>query len=504
MKVKKLFAAFLSAVLLVSSSAFSIGAVDLSVPAKDSVAVEKINFNNPGFIRGMDVSSVISLENAGVTFKNESGKEQDIFKTLAENGVNYIRVRVWHNPRDISGNSYGGGGNDLTAAKQIGKHAAEYGMKLLVDFHYSDFWADPAKQKSPKAWADLTVAQKRDALYEYTLNSLNEIKAAGADVGMVQIGNETTSGIAGVSDYNDVHKLFSSGAKAVRDFDKNVLVALHFTNPEKTSTIKWLADYLSQKAVDYDVFATSYYPSWHGSLENLTDVLNYAADKYGKFTMVAETSYPFTLEDTDGHGNTISKWNNNTGENMLWDFSAQGQADEVRAVMNAVNSVHGGKGLGVFYWEGAWITVGDTTGKSGSAWTRQYNENKTLWEEYGCGWASSYSVEYDPDDAGKYYGGSAVDNQAFFDADGKALPSLHVFKNVITGSMNTGVLPGDANGDGVVSVKDVTDIQRTLSEFDELAVERRFAADVNRDCVISINDVTAIQRYLAEYDIELL
>ena len=200
MKVKKLFAAFLSAVLLVSSSAFSIGAVDLSVPAKDSVAVEKIIFNNPGFIRGMDVSSVISLENAGVMFKNESGKEQDIFKTLAENGVNYIRVRVWHNPRDISGNSYGGGGNDLTAAKQIGKRAAEYGMKLLVDFHYSDFWADPAKQKSPKAWADLTVAQKRDALYEYTLNSLNEIKAAGAEVGMVPIGKETNGGRGGVQE----------------------------------------------------------------------------------------------------------------------------------------------------------------------------------------------------------------------------------------------------------------------------------------------------------------
>ena len=188
---------------------------------------------------------------------------------------------------------------------------------------------------------------------------------------------------------------------------------------------------------------------------------------------------------------------------MLWDFSTQGQADEVRAVMNAVNSVGNGKGLGVFYWEGAWITVGDTTGKSGCAWTRQYNMNKALWERYGCGWAASYGGEFDAD-AGQYFGGSAVDNQAFFGADGKALPSLHVFKNVVTGSMDIDVLPGDANGDGVVSIKDVTAIQRFLSEYEEPSDERKLSADVDRDCLLSINDVTAIQRYLAEYDIELL
>ena len=502
MKVKKVFAAILAAALLAVSSA-SVSAVDLSVPAKDVITVEKIDFNNPDFIRGMDVSSVISLENAGVAFKSESGEQQDIFKILSDNGVNYIRVRVWNDPYDGSGSGYGGGNNDLNTAKLIGKRAADNGMKLLVDFHYSDFWADPGKQKAPKAWAGFSAAQKQSALYDYTLNSLNEIKTAGADIGMVQIGNETTSGIAGVSDFNDVHKLFSAGAKAVRDFDKDILVALHFTNPEKTSTIKWFADYLNQKRVDYDVFAASYYPSWHGSLENLTDVFNYVAGIYGKYTMVAETSYPFTLDDTDGHGNTISQWNNNTGENMLWDFSAQGQADEVRAVMNAVNSVGNGTGLGVFYWEGAWITVGDTTGKSGSAWTRQYNMNKALWERYGCGWAASYGGEFDAD-AGQYFGGSAVDNQAFFGADGKALPSLHVFKNVVTGSMDIDVLPGDANGDGVVSIKDVTTLQRFLSEYEEPSDERKLSADVDRDCLLSINDVTAIQRYLAEYDIELL
>ena len=501
MKLRNAIFSFATALLLVVGSYVPGSAAEKAAPYKDSIQTEKIQFNNPDFIRGMDVSSVVSLENAGVTFRNEKGEGQDIFKILADSGVNYIRVRVWHNPYDSSSNGYGGGNNDLETAKIIGRRAAENGMKLLVDFHYSDFWADPAKQKAPKAWENLTVAQKQTALYSYTLNSLREIKSAGADIGMVQIGNETTSGIAGVYDFADVHKLFSSGSKAVRDFDSGVLVAVHFTNPEKTETMKWYSDYLDQNNVDYDVFATSYYPCWHGSLENLTDVFNYVADKYGKYTMVAETSYANTLEDTDGHSNTVSYWNNNTGENMLWEFSEQGQADEVRAVMNAVNSVNNSKGLGVFYWEGAWITVGDITGKSGAAWTSQYNSNKALWEQYGCGWASSYSGEYDGD-AASYYGGSAVDNQAFFSASGRALRSLHVFRNVCAGSVSADVLTGDVNGDGKVNISDVTQLQRIASDMFEPSPERLLASDVNRDGVVSIQDATEIQRWLAEYEVE--
>ena len=500
MKRNGLLSLLISAALLITAVVFPVSASGNIVPNKDGINVEKIDFQNFNFIRGMDVSSVISLEEAGVTFKNESGETEDIFKILSDSGVNYIRVRVWNDPYDSDGNGYGGGNNDLDKAKIIGSRAAEYGMKLLVDFHYSDFWADPSKQKAPKAWANMTVAQKQSALYNYTLNSLNEIKAAGADIGMVQIGNETTSGIAGVSDFNDIYKLFKSGSQAVRAFDSSVLVAIHFTGPENTSTMKWYSDYLDQHDVDYDVFASSYYPYWHGSLENLTNVFNYVADTYGKYTMVAETSYAYTLDDTDGHGNTVSAWNNNSGDNLLWDFTPQGQADEVRAVMNAVNNVNNAKGLGVFYWEGAWITVGDISGKTGSAWTNQYNANKQLWERYGCGWASSYAGDYDPDDAGLYYGGSAVDNQAFFDANGVALPSLKVFKNVCTGSVNLTVLLGDSDGDGSVTINDVTEIQRLLAEMTVFDDKGLLSSDADLDGVVTVNDATEIQRFLAEYD----
>ncbi len=499
MKLHGIISAVCAAALLACSAVFP-GAANATAPYKDSIEVEKIEFQREDFIRGMDVSSVISLENAGVTFKTETGETGDIFKILSDSGVNYIRVRVWNDPYDSSGNGYGGGNSDLDKAKQIGRRAAQNGMKLLVDFHYSDFWADPSKQKEPKAWAGISAAQKRTRLYNYTLNSLQELRTAGADIGMVQIGNETTSGIAGAYTNSERAALYKKGAEAVRAFDSSVKVALHFTDPQNTSTMQWFADYLAQYNVDYDVFATSYYPCWHGSLSNLTAVLNYVADTYGKETMVAETSYPYTLEDTDGHGNTISYWNNNSGDNMLWDFTPQGQADEVRAVMNAVNNVHRGKGLGVFYWEGAWITVGDITGKSGSAYTAQWNSNHLLWEQYGCGWASSYSADYDPDDAGQYYGGSAVDNQAFFDAQGRALPSLRVFRNVCAGSVTDTVLTGDADRDGRVCVNDITAIQRLLAEVEPLSPQGLLAADADRDGTVTVFDITAIQRFLTEYD----
>lgn len=459
----------------------------------DEIYVEPITFQRPDFIKGMDVSSVIALEQSGVRFKNAQGEPEDLFKILSDHGVNTIRVRVWNDPYDSDSNGYGGGNNDVKKAAEIGRRAAANSMKLLVDFHYSDFWADPSKQKAPKEWDGLSLDKKAEKIYDFTLSSLRTIAAAGADIAMVQVGNETTSGIAGEYGEAAMAELFRSGAKAVRAFDETVLVALHFTNPERTDTMKYFADFLNRRNVDYDVFATSYYPYWHGSLSNLTAVFNYVADTYGKYTMVAETSYAYTLADSDGHPNTVSQWNNNRGDNLLWDFSEQGQAEAVRAVMNAVNEVHGGKGLGVFYWEGAWITVGDTSSLSGAAYNARLEQNKALWNSCGSGWASVYAGDFDPDDAGLWYGGSAVDNQAFFGPDGTVLSSLSVFKKV---GVTTGALLGDADGDKQISVTDAAVIQRRLARI-SVAYFDGDAADVDRSGHAEITDAAFIQRYLA-------
>ncbi|MEW9053473.1 MAG: glycosyl hydrolase 53 family protein [Neobacillus sp.] len=410
---------YLDSFSLTSTSVDSPAPID---PVNADIFVKRVDGISDDFIKGVDISSIISLENSGVKFKNEAGAEQDIFKTVADSGVNYIRVRVWNDPFDTSGNGYGGGNNDLETAIEIGKRATKYGMKLLVDFHYSDFWADPAKQQAPKAWENMSFEAKKTALYNYTKDSLEAMQAAGIDIGMVQVGNETNGGLAGEKDWTKMSALFNEGSKAIRAVDPDILIALHFTNPETSGRYASVAKTLSENGVDYDVFASSYYPFWHGTLANLTSVLKNVAKTYGKKVMVVETSYTYTAEDGDGHGNTAPK---DSGQTLNYPITVQGQATAVRDVIEAVVNI-GEAGIGVFYWEPAWLPVGPAT---------QLQQNKTLWEKYGSGWATSYASEYDPHDAGAWYGGSAVDNQALFDFNGNPLPSLNVFKYVNTGAV---------------------------------------------------------------------
>lgn len=387
---------------------------------QSSINVEKVEGISEDTIKGVDISSIISLEQSGVKFYDFNNKEQDIFKTLSQSGVNYVRVRVWNDPYDKDENGYGGGNNDLRKAIEIGKRATENNMKVLIDFHYSDFWADPAKQKSPKAWENYNIDEKEKALYNYTKESLEKLVAEGVDIGMVQIGNETNGKFVGESNWINMSKLFNAGSKAVREIDQNILVALHFTNPEKIGNYENISLQLSKNNVDYDVFASSYYPFWHGTLDNLTNQLKKIANSYGKKVMVAETSYVYTSEDGDGHGNTSPA----NGQILDYPISIQGQATSVRNVFQAVADV-GEAGLGVFYWEPAWIPVGPPS---------NLDNNKVIWEKYGSGWASSFASEYDSEDAGKWYGGSAVDNQGLFDFNGKPLESLNIFKYIMTGA----------------------------------------------------------------------
>ena len=369
------------------------------------------------FIFGMDASQVPSLEASGVKYYALDGTEKDVFQILAENGVNYIRVRVWNDPFDAEGHGYGGGNCDINTALEIGQRATKYGMKLLVDFHYSDFWADPGKQMVPKAWADLSLEEKETALFRYTWESLAALYTAGVDVGMVQVGNETNGAMCGEKDWESVVKLMAAGSRAVRAVYPEALVAVHFANPESGSYPAYAAN-LDTYGLDYDVFGSSYYPYWHGSLENLTNVLSRVRENYGKQVMVLETSYAWTAEDSDFSGNTISA---DSAVDKPYPYSPQGQVNSLRNVTQAVLDAGG---IGVCYWEGTWISVG-----GGSK-----PENQKLWEEFGSGWASSYAAEYDPDDAGKWYGGCAVDNQAFFDAEGRALEQLMAFNLIRYGN----------------------------------------------------------------------
>lgn len=379
--------------------------------SSNTLYVQKVENLRDDFILGADVSSLLSEEASGVKYYDFDGQEQDMLKTLSENGINYVRVRVWVDPFDSQGRGYGGGNCTAETAGKIGARAAQYGLKLLVDFHYSDFWADPGKQKAPKAWAGLDENIKAEKVRVYTAESLMAIRDAGADIGMVQIGNETTKGFCGETAVPKMCAIYRAGCEAVRSFDPDIRIAVHFTNPEAGNYGK-LAYMLAGNRVDYDVFATSYYPYWHGTLENLKEQLATVAEKYDKQVMVAETQWAYTALDGDDSPNSI-------GEELKYDkpypFTVQGQSRELRDVVATVASID--KGIGVFYWEAGWIPV------PGASRT----ERSILWEQYGSGWASSYAGSYDPDDAGKYYGGSACDNQALFDFAGKPLESLKTF-----------------------------------------------------------------------------
>jgi arabinogalactan endo-1,4-beta-galactosidase len=430
---------------------------DAPDPVPAGIFVDRISGIDDDFIRGVDISSYLSVKDSGVKFYDFARNELDdagFFQLLADSGVNWIRVRVWNNPYDSEGNGYGGGSNDVAKAATLGKLAADAGIKTLIDFHYSDFWADPGKQQVPKAWVGMSLDEKKTAIYDFTKNSLETIIAAGADVGMVQVGNETTGGMAGETNWTNICALMSEGSQAVRDVDPAIKVALHFTNPEREGSYANLANILDTNGVDYDVFASSYYPFWHGTLDNLTTVLRSIANTHGKEVMVAETSYAYTLEDGDGHSNTVRVGNNDKDQD--YDFSVQGQAYEVNDVMAAVAAV-GEKGLGAFYWEAAWLPVQvyDPTAQNAD---QVLAENKVKWEEYGSGWASSYATEYDPEDAGMWYGGSAVDNQAMFDFTGHPLESLKVYSYIFTGATTD------------LAVSSVESVEVTVTEGEEIVL----------------------------------
>ena len=383
--------------------------------AKESaeIFVEPIEGLSDDFIRGMDVSTVIAEEESGVVYRDENGNARDLFEILADAGVNYIRVRVWNDPYDADGNGYGGGNCDVEKAAVIGRRAAEHGMKLLVDFHYSDFWADPNKQYAPKAWARKRIGDKETLIAEFTENALLTILNAGADVRMVQIGNEINKGVCGTYEEADVMKLLSSASSAVRkvssETGREMEIVVHYTSVDDSVATLRRAETLKKYDIDYDIFGISYYNYWHGSFENMTNVLKEISATYGKKTCIMETAYPFTSDDGDANGNSVG-----SGGVEGYPDSVQAQAKNFRDVAYYANEAGA---LGVFYWEGAWVPVGSDR-----------SSNETIWEKYGSGWASSYSVDYDPKDAGQYYGGCAWDNQAMFDFSAKAMPSLNVFK----------------------------------------------------------------------------
>ena len=394
--------------------------------------VKKVHNMPDNFIIGMDSSSVLSLEESGVKYYDFNETEpKDLFVILKNHGINTVRIRIWVDPwtapdGDGVKHGYGGGNVDIDRAVEIGKRVTAAGMKVLANFHYSDFWADPGRQLAPKAWEGKSFEEKKVLLYNYTKDSMQKFKDNNVDVSIVQIGNETTGGMAGEThdeEYKNFSELVTQGTRAVKSVYPNALTAVHFTNPEK-GTYASIASALSANECEYDIFGTSYYPFFHGTLDNLVSQLNAVTRRSGgKQVMVMETSYAYSDEDTDFCGNQFTS--ETSGVDKFYPITQGGQIANFRNICDAmVNQVRNNLGIGVCYWEGTWISVNQDS----------WEKNKVLWERDGSGWAADWAAEYDPEVEKYGGGGTVVDNQCFFDKNGKPLESLKMFELLKTGN----------------------------------------------------------------------
>ncbi|SDX08365.1 glycosyl hydrolase 53 family protein [Paenibacillus sp. CF384] len=346
------------------------------------------------FIKGADISSLQAIEDAGGKYY-EGGIERDLLDILKDHGVNYVRLRIWNDPVDADGY------NDKAHIIEMAQRVKAKGMKLLLDFHYSDFWADPGKQVKPEAWTNLSFDELKQAVYDYTADVMNGLKAVDAYPDMVQIGNEINPGMllpdGSTSDYSKLTALLKQGIQAVRDTTPavhKVKIMLHLAEGGNNWVFRSFFDAMETADVDYDVIGMSFYPFWHGPFQTLKDNLNDMADRYGKQVIVAETSYGFTVEDGDGYPNNFTQ---KEADEAGFPATVEGQKQVLTTVMNTVAHVPGGKGAGVFYWEPAWIPVPkDSEG------------------HYQAGWKSGE--------------GASWDNQALFDFQGNVLPSLDAFQ----------------------------------------------------------------------------
>jgi arabinogalactan endo-1,4-beta-galactosidase len=380
------------------------------MPSDLSITVNKIRGLSPRFMKGVDISMLAQIEASGGRFYQEDGTARDALEILRDHGVNWVRLRIWNNPVFPPGTtSYhgtpvgpgpaGGGNNDETVVRGLARRAKALGMRVYLDFHYSDFWADPGKQDTPAAWRSLTAAQLEQAVYDYTKQVLRDMRSDGAAPDLVEIGNEINNGMlwpigqrsgakTDPAGYGELNRLLNAGAKAVRDTSRFTKIMIHIASDSGLSGAQAFFDNVDP-VVDYDCIGLSYYPYWHGSLADLQTIMNTLTARYHKPVIIAETAYAFTSANGDAQGNS---WSGTDPISGGFEVSVQGQATAMRNIMEAVSKVPRDRGLGVFYWEPDWIPVP------------------------GAGWITGQ--------------GDGWENQAWWDFDGKPLESMWTYRLV--------------------------------------------------------------------------
>lgn len=364
------------------------------------------------FIKGMDISTLIELEKLGVDYKDKEGNSRELLAVLKEYGVNAVRIRVWNDPYDENGVSYGAGTNDLKTAIQLAKRVKDAGMQILLNLHYSDFWADPGKQFVPKAWRGYCVEQLEEAVYHFTKEVLEAFKENNCFPDMFQVGNELSNGLlwpyGKVPNWDNIARFINAGIRASREVKKDLPLMVHLDNGGNNELYREWFDHFMEKGEDFEVIGLSYYPFWHGSLSALENNMNDIAKRYGKDLVVAEVSMGHTMEDYSEYEKLTPKQRKGMAtkpslvEKIEYPMTEQGQADFMEDFLNRISNVSDQKGCGFYYWEPGWIPVA------------------------GSGWATEASLSYIED---KGPCGNEWANQALFDYKGNPLAALDIIKD---------------------------------------------------------------------------
>lgn len=324
------------------------------------------------FIRGADLSFMPEIRSTGATFSDSAGVVKDGLQIFKENGCNTIRIRIWNNPSN--------GRSGLAEVQTFAAEVKANGMNVLLDFHYSDTWTDPAQQKKPDAWKTLPDSTLSDSLYRFTKRVVSIIKPE-----YVQIGNELNGGMlwenGRINKPDAFARFLKAGVKAVREELPNTKIIMHFAG---LTSSDYFFNLLKTKSVDYDIIGLSFYPQWHGkNLDTLRNTINRLSTSYTKYIVLAEYAYPFSLLWADYTNNTLG-----LADQILSAFPAtpDGQYQYVRQLKKIMWECP--KGIGLCYWAPDWIAFRGPTASNGSH----------------------------------------AENQALFDFSHKALPAMKVFR----------------------------------------------------------------------------
>ncbi len=298
------------------------------------------------FYKGVDISSLPEYEDKGVKFYNATGREVDGLQLCQENGVNSVRLRIWNEPGRVPES---GGYCDLVHTVTMAKRIKAHGMHFLLDFHYSDFWADPGKQRKPYAWEHLSQEELVQAVYDYTTEVLKTLTREGCQPDMVQVGNEIRSGMlfpdGEVPNYAGLARLVNAGIQAVRDVNPQISVMIHLDQGGKYIFLQeWFDAMVEAGLQPFDVIGISFYPFWHGTFMDLRQSMEQLTNRYHLPVIVAETAHPWR-RSADGF--VTEEQERIAG----YCAGVEEQGLVMRLLMNIVASIPQEQGRGVYYWD---------------------------------------------------------------------------------------------------------------------------------------------------------